>query len=214
MKNVVNIALDIETLSKRSTAAVIYIAAKAFSLGNSRVAGERLEFKQAVDATSCVMLGLDIDPVTVKWWSERPEKAKEQFSYSSKLLYVLMGLSDFIQSVKEENGAEDVVVWSQGTDFDIAILRNAFVAAYNDRTEKHLPWSYTNVRDSRTFIHEGVRLIDPTAEDPYSIIPKNPGWVEHDAMSDCNQLIHNVTWVNDKLTELLNANKPANEPAE
>lgn len=214
MKKVVNIALDIETLSKRPTAAIIYIAAKAFSLGDNKVTGEKLEFKQAVDATSCVMLGLDIDPATVKWWSERPEKAKEQFSYSSNLLYVLMGLSDFIQKVKEGNEVEEVVLWCQGTDFDIAILRNAFVAAYNDRAEKHLPWKYANVRDSRTFIHEGVRLIDPSVDDPYSIIPKNPDWVEHDAMSDCNQLIHNVTWVNDKLTELLNTENSAHEPAE
>lgn len=214
MKKVVNIALDIETLSKRSTAAIIYIAAKVFSLGENKATGETMEFKQAVDATSCVMLGLDIDPATVKWWSERPEKAKEQFSYSYKLLYALMGLSDFIQKVKEENGVDEVVVWSQGTDFDIAILRNAFVAAYNDRTEKHLPWNYVNVRDSRTFIHEGVRLIDPSVDDPYSIIPKSPDWVEHDAMSDCTHLIHNVTWVNDKLTELLNANRSADEPAE
>lgn len=121
-KKVVNIALDLETLSRRSTAAIIGIAAKAFSLGESKVTGE-----------------------------------------------------------------------------------------------KNLPWKYLNVRDSRTFIYEGVRLIDPTVEDPYSIIPHSDGWVEHDAMSDCRQLIHNVTWVNDKISELLAANKSkknADETAE
>lgn len=38
-KKVVNIALDLETLSRRSTAAIIGIAAKAFSLGESKVTG-------------------------------------------------------------------------------------------------------------------------------------------------------------------------------
>lgn len=213
MKKVVNIAVDIETLSKRSTAAIIGIAAKAFSLGANKVK-ERAEFKYAVDATSCAMLGMDFDNATVEWWSKKPAAVKEQFSYGYNIKHVLGELGKFLCDVKKENEAEEVVVWCQGTDFDISILRNAFVLANNDREEKTIPWKFTNVRDSRTFIHEGVRLIAPSVDDPYSLIPENKGWVEHDAMSDCDQLIHNVTWVNDRLTELLNANKPAHEPAE
>ena len=59
-KKVVNIALDLETLSRRSTAAIIGIAAKAFSLGESKVTGEKTEFFRAVDGTSCAMHGFDI----------------------------------------------------------------------------------------------------------------------------------------------------------
>lgn len=216
-KKVVNIALDLETLSRRSTAAIIGIAAKAFSLGESKVTGEKTEFFKAVDGTSCAMYGFDIDPATVKWWSEKPEEAKEQFSFTSNVKYALMNLTDFIKEVKAENGTDEVVIWCQGTDFDISILRNAYVEVFKDREEKELPWKFINVRDSRTFIYEGVRLIDPTVDDPYSIIPHSDGWVEHDAMSDCRQLIHNVTWVNDKISELLTANKSkenADETAE
>ena len=213
MKKVVNIAVDIETLSKRPTAAIIGIAAKAFSLGES-VVEENDGFRSAVDATSCAMLGMDFDNATVKWWSEKPEEAKEQFCYGYNIRCVLRNLSDFIKGEKEKNGADEVIIWCQGTDFDIAILRNAFVLANNDRAEKTIPWKFTNVRDSRTFIHEGVRLIDPSVEDPYSIIPKKPNWVEHDAMSDCGQLIHNVTWVYSKLTEMLNTNKCCDGTAE
>lgn len=213
MKKVVNIAVDIETLSKRSTAAIIGIAAKAFSLGEHKVK-EGSVFKKAVDATSCAMLGMDFDNATVEWWSKKPTAVKEQFSYGYSIGMTLRDLTDFVKDVKTLNDADEVIVWCQGTDFDIPILRNAFVLANNDREEKTIPWKFTNVRDSRTFIHEGVRLIDPTVDDPYLIIPENKNWVEHDAMSDCDQLIHNVTWVNDKLMELLNANKPSNEPAE
>lgn len=213
MKKVVNIALDIETLSRRSTAAIISIAAKTFSLGEAKVK-ESTEFKYAVDATSCAMLGMDFDNETVEWWSKKPDVVKEQFYYGYNIRHVLGALGTFVVEVKKINEADEVVVWCQGTDFDIPILRNAFVLANNDRAEKTIPWKFTNVRDSRTFIHEGVHLIDPTVEDPYSIIPKNPNWVEHDAMSDCGQLIHNVTWVYNKLTEMLNANKFCDGTAE
>ena len=216
MKKGVNIAVDIETLSKRSTAAIIGIAAKAFSLGENK-AKEVSVFKYAVDATSCAMLGMDFDNETVEWWSKKPADVKEQFKYGYSIGTALHELTAFINDIKKLNDADEVIVWCQGTDFDIPILRNAFVLANNDRAEKTIPWKFTNVRDSRTFIHEGVRLIDPTAEDPYSIIPENKNWVEHDAMSDCDQLIHNVTWVNDKISELLTANKSkenADEAAE
>lgn len=215
-KKVVNIAVDIETLSKRSTAAIIGIAAKAFSLGEHK-AKEGSVFKRAVDATSCAMFGMDFDNVTIEWWSKKPTAVKEQFSYGYSIGMALRELTDFVKDVKTLNGAEEVVVWCQGTDFDIPILRNAFVLVNNDREEKTIPWKYLNVRDSRTFIHEGVRLIDPSVDNPYSIIPENKNWVEHDAMSDCDQLIHNVTWVNDKISELLTANKSkenADETAE
>lgn len=210
MRKTINIALDLETLSRRTTAAIIGIAAKAFSLGEDKVKGEA-KFFQGVDATTCAMLGLDIDPDTVKWWSEKSQQAKEQFGYNHALHWALSDLCDFVKKVKEENEADEVHVWCQGTDFDIAVIRNAFVVANNDRAEKTIPWKYVNVRDSRTFIFEGIRLLYPNVEDPYSVIPKKKDWVEHDAMSDCDQLIHNVTWVNERLTERLNPNPKANE---
>lgn len=205
MKKVVNIAVDIETLSKRPTAAIICIAAKPFSLGNNKVV-EGSVFNQPVDATSCAMYGLDFDPNTVKWWSEQPQEAKEQFHYPCSLWYVLRGLVEFIEGVKRNNEADDVVIWCQGSDFDIPILRNAFVVVNDDRAEKTVPWKYTNVRDARTFIYEGASLIAPEVGDPHSVIPANPEWKKHNALSDCDQLIHNVTWIYGKLHELM-ANK-------
>ncbi len=206
MKRVVNIAVDIETLSKRSTAAIIGIAAKPFSLGsNTVVDGSALWVP--VDATSCAMYGLDFDPATVKWWSERPEEVKKQFNYPCSLWYALRELETFISNTKKNNDADDVVIWCQGSDFDIPILRNAFVEVNNDREEKTVPWKYTNVRDARTFIYESVRLINPEAETPYSAIPNNHEWRKHDAQSDCDQLIHNVTWVYKKLHEIFERSK-------
>lgn len=209
MKKVLNIAVDIETLSKRSTAAIIGIAAKVFSLGNDIVV-ESAEFKVAVDATSCAMLGFDIDPSTVDWWSHRPKEVKSQFDYTMSISTCLYSFISFIDDVKKNNNAEVVRIWCQGTDFDIAILRNAFVAVYNEREEKTIPWEYKNVRDARTFVCEGIRLMFPEVEDVYSVIPPMEGWKKHDAMSDVNKLIHNVCWVEAKLRELITRKEDKN----
>lgn len=205
MKKVVNIAVDIETLSRRSTAAIIGIAAKPFSLGNNTVV-EGSVFNQPVDATSCAMQGLDFDPDTVEWWGKQSEEVKKQFQYPCSLWYALRGLTEFIEGVKRTNEADNVAIWCQGSDFDIPILRNAFVVVNKDRAEKTVPWKHTDVRDARTFIYEGVSLIAPDVENPYSVIPSNPEWAKHNALSDCDQLIHNVTWVYERLHEML-ANK-------
>ena len=204
MKKQINIAVDIETLSKRSTAAIIGIAARAFDPNGGCVEGEERGFHVAIDATSCAMFGMDFDPGTVEWWSKKPEEVKKQFDNTEKIKSALSQLSIFIEDIKLANDADEVIIWCQGTDFDIPILRNAFVCVNNDREEKTLPWKYSNVRDSRTFILDTItRFIAPGTEDPYSLIPKREGWNTHDALSDVDQLIHNVEWVSRRLNDLL-----------
>lgn len=209
MKKQINIAVDVETLSKRSTAAIISIAARVFDPDGGCVEGEDKDFHIAIDATSCAMLGMDFDPGTVEWWSKKPEEVKKQFELTESIKNALSHLSIFIEDIKLANDADEVIIWCQGTDFDIPILRNAFVCVNNDREEKTLPWKYINVRDSRTYILENIRLMYPNCEEPYSVIPKRPDWNKHDALSDVDQLIHNVQWVTRQLT-----NRLAHEPRE
>ena len=209
MKKQINIAVDIETLSKRSTAAIIGIAARVFDPDGGCVEGEDKDFHVSIDATSCAMLGMDFDPGTVEWWSKKPEEVKKQFELTESIKNALSHLSLFVEDIKLANDADEVIIWCQGTDFDIPILRNAFVCVNNDREEKTLPWKYINVRDSRTYILENIRLMYPNCEEPYSVIPKRPDWNKHDALSDVDQLIDNVQWVTRQLT-----NRLAHEPRE
>lgn len=209
MKKQINMAVGIETLSKRSTAAIIGIAARVFDPNGGCVEGEDKDFHVAIDATSCAMLGMDFDPDTVYWWSRKSDEQKKQFELTESIKNALSHLSLFIEDIKLANDADEVIIWCQGTDFDIPILRNAFVCVNNDREEKTLPWKYSNVRDSRTYILENIRLMYPNCEEPYSVIPKRPDWNKHDALSDVDQLIHNVQWVTRQLT-----NRLAHEPRE
>ena len=192
MKKIANIAVDIETLSKRSTAAIIGIAAMPFSLGYDQVANEGAYFHMAIDATSCAMHGLHFDQSTVEWWSKQPEDAKRQFDYTHDIVHALEALAFYIRETKKDNGADVVRIWCQGTDFDISILRNVFALVFNDPKEEKLPWNYYDVRDSRTFINEGLRLLYPSDDNPIDRVPKAEGLRKHDVVSDCKWLIHNV----------------------
>ena len=91
MKQVINIVVDVETLSLESDAAIISIAAVPFNpvvedLNTFTVfevipegAKETLsEFYEVVTATSCALHGMRIDMDTVSWWSKQGEMAKAE----------------------------------------------------------------------------------------------------------------------------------------
>lgn len=201
MKKVLNIALDIETLSKRPTAAIISIAAKAFDLTTGSI---NEGWSISINATSCAMYGLSFDQETIEWWSKRDEKAKMQFIEDARdLKTALYALKGYIESCKKEQEADEVVVWFQGTDFDIPILRNAYAVVFNDPEETVIPWKYSNVRDSRTYIIESIRAMHWVDDNPYSFIKSEGDWCKHDALSDVQKLIDNVTYVHNRLEDYL-----------
>lgn len=193
--------LDLETLSLRPTAAIIQIAAKPFTLDGSSLQQTKEDgsveplttkaFSTKVNATSCAMYGFSFDQSTVDWWSKN--EAKEDFCrawgwYTIK--DALDVLIDVINQWKNETKSDQVNIWSQGTDFDISVLREAYRRVFG--SEKKLPWKYNNVRDARTYFLEAARLFEPDVEDPYSLI-KTDG-TKHDALCDCEWSIKAVQW--------------------
>lgn len=54
-------------------------------------------------------------------------------------------LHNWLSERKVLSGDKELVIWCQGTDFDIPIITN-FLKHY----QYHLPWKYTDVRDIRT----------------------------------------------------------------
>lgn len=224
MKKVLDIAIDIETLSRKPTAAIIAIAARPFYIDGWGEAGPDDEpFYKTVDATSCAMYGMDFDRGTVMYWSQQSKKAKDQFLYgwSASIENALTGLKDSIEKWKTAHGTDDVRVWMQGTDFDGSILRNAYMVVFNDDQSvgenESLPWKHDQLRDSRTFILEHMRRFHPN-EEPYSAIPKLEGLTKHVAEDDVKQLIHNVQFCYHEQSKadnlLLNLNKKEEENAQ
>ena len=199
MKKVLDIAIDIETLSRKPTAAIIAIAARPFYIDGWGEAGPDDEpFYKTVDATSCAMYGMDFDRGTVMYWSQQSKKARNEFLYGcgSSIEDVLKGLKGSIEGWKFAHGTDDIRIWMQGTDFDGSILRNAYMVVFNDDKtvgeNESIPWKHDQLRDSRTFILEHMRRFHPEAVNPYSVIPPMEGVTKHIAKDDVKQLIHNV----------------------
>ena len=192
--NTINIALDIETLSTRPTAAIISIAAKCFTFSSGEEPMPLGVFFKTVNATTCAMYGLHFDTNTIDWWQWQSEDAKrvhlQMGDIAVTIRDALLSLKEYYKSACKlmQPSGQRPLIWCQGTDFDIAILRNAYQTVLGTDA----PWPHTDVRDSRTFIHAIAGLLRPEATNPYSIIPGNPDWNPHDALSDCDQLIWNV----------------------
>lgn len=211
IQDIPHIGLDIETLSLRPTACITSIAAKTFFFDGS--VDNAFHFDCCVDATSCAMYGLTFEQRTVNWWAGQSDDAKRYFldTPAIKLKDALQGLAQLYKDVQQEYDCQRVLVWAQGSYYDIAVLRNAFRQVFDD-DERAIPWHHDCVRDARTYILSNLNLLnsigffhgyDPAynPELPYDILPKRPGWVKHQADSDVLQMIWNLKCVTDLLIE-------------
>jgi len=198
MNTPVNIALDIETLSTRPTAAIIAIAARVFSFtGESPVCCDSIatQFTALVNPASCAMEGLHFDMDTIRWWSRQSSEARAPYEQTTgqdiPIVKALDSLYRWLNDIRSASPSGKILIWTQGTDFDIAILRYAFAHVLGYET----PWHHDEVRDARTFIHATLGLIHPEVENPYALIPPNPSWKHHQPLSDVDNLIWNVRQV-------------------
>lgn len=141
----------------------------------------------------------DIDPATVCWWlSSRERRAvlsgmmdefrmpQEGITLEDGLRLLRDWMINTYQELNPDLAAVFVVpgsgrihnfyVWSKGTDFDIAILREAYAEC-----DIKTPWEYNFVRDLRTFAE-----FAPSRSPNMPTIPSTPD--QHDALSDaCRQ---------------------------
>ena len=206
-----HIARDIETLSLRPTATITAIAAKTFFFNGTTDEDNSLTI--CVDATSCAMYNLTSDQQTITWWANQPLEAKTFFlnEPAVKLREALLRLRILYLQVQQDYNYKPVKVWVQGSDYDIAILRNAYRSVFED-SEESIPWAHDCVRDARTYILSNLNLLasvgffkgfDPAynPERPYDVIPRMTGWVKHNADSDVRQMIHNLHHVTNYMLE-------------
>ncbi len=131
-----NVMLDLETLGQRPGAVIRAIGAVKFS-----AAGLGEEFYRRIDAQSCVDSGLQIDASTVMWWLKQSDAARAEMTLpGDHIAQVLVDFSRWLDPLENE-----IVLWGNGSDFDNAILAEAYHA-----TKFELPWSFWNNRCYRT----------------------------------------------------------------
>lgn len=160
------VMIDIETMSTRTNAMVLSVAAVNFKLDvEACVVGSK---KLWVLDTRSQLWTRHVDPETQKWWAKQPPAAK------THLLQDPTPLPDFLLEFRGVVGAQDEV-WAHGTVFDMGILENLY-AEYGLEP----PWKrYDVIRDVRTFVRcfpVQNRLC------PDEVIKNHK---EHDPVDDC-----------------------------
>lgn len=129
--------IDIESLGTKPGSVVLAVAAVVFN-PYSNETGE--DFYVNIDRTSAEEHGLKVDRATELWWAKQDQSARDALLVSPKPLpKALMLLRKLI--IKE--GCTRI--WCQGANFDAVLLEACFQAAGIE-----VPWSYYNVRDTRT----------------------------------------------------------------
>lgn len=237
-----DVVIDLETLSRRPDAAIISIAAVPFctdteTLEDMKKAGlsgvpaydalmtdkdpvKDYAFYIAVNATSCALEGMNFEEDTIRFWKEASPEAKAALSsYEAvSIVSALHLLEHYLERLKETSGGGELVIWTQGTDFDIPILKSAFRKVLRIDPDQ-LPWKYNNVRDARTFILEGLNIAYGAEEietsQLYEFLPKYDNLIKHHSLHDAIRTALNVIYVKKMLASSIRQEDHGKEvPAE
>ena len=214
----IDVTVDLETCSLAPTAAVMSIGAVAwkrydkespfFKDGNALL--KYPTFSAHVDLRSMFLEGFTFDQSTADWWSRQSDEAKQALLANDgddflcqPIDIVINEFFDWVKKDVQENLCdEDLCLWAQGTDFDVAILRNiCYKMGIKFKIE------HTQFRDHRSVFLELARMVwrnahpyeSFTVEKAYSLVTdyKDIAGGEvgaaHDPLFDCKRSIYS-TW--------------------
>ncbi|MDD6754383.1 MAG: 3'-5' exoribonuclease [Prevotella sp.] len=217
-----DITIDFETCSLCPTAAVMSIGAVAwkrydetspFYLLKYGTQDPTSVFSCHIDLRSMFINGFTFDEKTAAWWKAKTDEAKDSLlsndSYELPCRPIDVAVKDLFewaQDFKKEQGEQDICLWAQGSDFDIAILRHICYKFGIDS-----PVHHADFRDHRTFIYEAARLICKARGELYNpsktydivVDYKNVDeGAEHDPVFDCKRSIYSTWQMMRKLAHL------------
>ena len=221
----IDVTVDLETCSLSPTAAVMSIGAVAwkrydkvspfFDKGDGVLRNST--FSAHVDLRSMFLNGFTFDQSTADWWAKQSDEVKaallDNDSDESPCQPIDVVVNDFLswmEDIKKKLGDEDLCLWAQGTDFDVAILRYICYKMGMKFKVKH-----TQLRDHRTFYLECARIIWDAAEPneesftldnayaltaDYKDIADGEG-AAHDPLFDCKRSIYSTWQMMEKIRE-------------
>lgn len=163
-----DIMIDLETLDVLPTASILTIGAVKFDpFGDDVNTPTSEKFYVKVDLDSCDRYGCTVSQDTLDWWAKQSKEAQEEaFSVDGRVPVeeAINQLYKFCWGAKR--------VWSHGAGFDVIILENLF-----RKVGKSIPWSFWEVRDTRTLFDLGIN-------------PNRPPVLAHHALEDAwNQAV-------------------------
>jgi len=142
-----DIMIDLETLDVLPTATILTIGAVKFDPFGEDVTEPKCEkFYVRVDVDSCDRIGATVSQSTLDWWASQEQAAQDEaFDPNNRISIedAMTQLYKFCWGAKR--------VWSHGAGFDVIILE-----WYFRKIEKAIPWSFWEVRDTRTLFDIGI----------------------------------------------------------
>lgn len=139
-----HIIFDLETLSVRTNASIVSIAAVAFDIDNGEIFDE---IKIDINPNEWNKNNRHIDGYTIKWWlNQDNEVVKDIFGVKENLYDLKTALSKVSEFV-DKHITNELTVWGNGSTMDITILQSAY--EYFDMST---PWKYWQVNDVRTIV--------------------------------------------------------------
>lgn len=116
--NIVHVVPDIETLGTDSNSVILSIGAVAVC--NNQIVGEF--YANVKGAEDLVNLGFVADQATIDWWNN-PEREEAKKSLSEDQRDIVDVLKQYAKWLSKVNATYS---WGYGSDFDNAIIANAF----------------------------------------------------------------------------------------
>lgn len=160
--------IDLETLSTKTNASIIEIAAVAFDINTGQIDNE-IDILISPDYWG--KDNRDVSGDTILWWMQQSPEASTRFKQKGTTLErALHDLFSFINNYSYQ----EVYVWGNGATFDISILQSAY-----EYFEISLPWKFRNIRDLRTIV-----ALQPDIKDKTEFVG-----IKHNALDDCKHQI-------------------------
>lgn len=163
----IQVTVDLETLGRSDGAAIVQIAAIAFTKEDGLID----TFEANIDFDSVKDYEVEMD--TVLWWLKQEKEAQEQVFESVGRIPFRVALFDLEQWFSHVSGGEEFNIW-QHSSFDAPKINYAFRREF----QRELRIKYNSFKDIRTLTE--VTGVEKT--------PVTKG-VAHNAMDDCfNQM--------------------------
>lgn len=180
MSDVVDIMVDIETLSKYPDGVILSIAIVPFKMTGANslheLTSKGLYLK--LDVKDQLQQGRKTHKGTIEWWKTQSEKAKEILKPSDddlKLKEAADQIDHYIQSIPGFN-VKKSSFWARGIQFD-----HPFLADMYRMLERDLPWNEWNLNCTKMMIR--TLTLEPFAR--YNLEGGIPSeFVAHNALYD------------------------------
>jgi len=141
----INVVLDLETLSTREDAAIIQIGCCVPQFDRIFLPeGISPEFETTIRYEDALSSEFHKDHETMQWWERQPTKTRAYvFSGQDTYIDAFDQFNFWVASIKSLGS--DVAIWGNGSDFDNRLLSYSL-----DSLGYHGIWSFRNNRDLRT----------------------------------------------------------------